>query len=83
MGRTDADAAAPIFWSPDAKSWLTGKDCDAGKDWKQKKKGVADDEMVRRHHLLNEHESEQTLGISRRQEHGMLQSMGHKESDTT
>ena len=44
--RTDAEAEAPIFWSPDAKSWLTGKDSDAGKDWGQEEKGVAEDEMV-------------------------------------
>ena len=44
--RTDAEAAAPKLWPPDAKSWLTGKDPDAGKDWRQKKR-VAEDEMVR------------------------------------
>ena len=44
-GRTDAEA--PILWPSDAKSWLTGKVTDAGKDWGQKKKGVAEDEMVR------------------------------------
>ena len=46
-GRTDAEVEAPILWPPDAKSWLTGKDPDAGKDWSQKEKGVAEDEMVR------------------------------------
>ena len=48
IGRTDADAEAesPIAWSPDAKSRLTGKDPDAGKDWKQKK-GAAEDEIIR------------------------------------
>ena len=44
-GRTDAEA--PILWLPDAKSWLTGKDPDAGKEWKQKEKGAVEDEMVR------------------------------------
>ena len=44
-GRTDAEA--PILWLPDAKSWLTGKDPDAGKEWKQKEKGAAEEEMVR------------------------------------
>ena len=39
IGRTDAEAEAPILWPPDAKSWLTGNDSDAGKDWKQKEKG--------------------------------------------
>ena len=43
-GRTEADA--PILWPPDVKSWLIGKDADAGKDWRQKEKGAAEDEMV-------------------------------------
>ena len=46
IGRTDAEAEAPILWQPDAKSWLTGKDPDAGKDWKLKEKGAAEDEMI-------------------------------------
>ena len=45
IGRTDAEA--PILWTPDAKNWLSGIDPDAGKDWRQKEKGVAEDEMVR------------------------------------
>ena len=45
--RTDANAESPILWPPDAKSWLIGKDPDAGKDWRQEKKGAAEDEMVR------------------------------------
>ena len=45
-GRTDAEAETPIFWPPDAKNWLIGKDPDAGKDWRQKEKGAAEDEMV-------------------------------------
>ena len=45
--RTDAEAEAPVLWSPDVKSWLTGKDPDAGKECKQKQKGAAEDEMVR------------------------------------
>ena len=44
-GRTDAEAEAPILWPPDAKSWLTGKDPDAGKDWRQEEKGVAEDDQ--------------------------------------
>ena len=39
IGRTDAEAEAPTLWSPDAKSWLIGKDPDAGKDWRQEEKG--------------------------------------------
>ena len=45
--RTDAEAEAPILWPPDVKSQLIGKDPDAGKGWRQKEKGVAEDEMVR------------------------------------
>ena len=47
IGRTDAEAETPILWSPDAKSRLTGKDSDAGKDRGQEEKGMTDDEMVR------------------------------------
>jgi len=43
----DAEAKAPILWPPDAKSWLTGKDPDAGKHWREKEKGEAEGEMVR------------------------------------
>ena len=46
IGRTDFDGEALILWTPDAKSWLIGKDPDAGKAWKQKK-GVVQEEMVR------------------------------------
>jgi len=45
IGRTDAEAEAPVVWPPDAKSQLNGKDTDAGKDWRQKE-GMADNEMV-------------------------------------
>ena len=50
MGRTDAEAEVPILWPPDAKSQLIGKDPNAGKDWRQKEKGVTGDEMVGWHH---------------------------------
>ena len=46
-GRTDAEAEAPMLWTPDAKSRLIGKDPDAGKDWRQKKNGMTEDEMIR------------------------------------
>ena len=49
IGRTDAEAETPILWSPDAKNQLTGKDLDAGKDWKQTEKGMTENEMVRWH----------------------------------
>ena len=54
IGRTDAEAETPILWPPDAKSWLIGKDPDAGKDWGQEK-GMTEDEMVGWHHQLNGH----------------------------
>ena len=47
IGNTDVEAEAPILWPSDVKSWLTGEDPDAGKDWGQKEKGVADDETVK------------------------------------
>ena len=47
IGRTDAEAEAPMLWPPDVKSRLTGKDPNPGKDRNQKEKGVAEDEMVR------------------------------------
>ena len=56
--RTDAEAEAPILWSPDEKNWLIGKDPDAGKDWGQGEKGMTEDEMVGWHHQFDGHESE-------------------------
>ena len=47
FARTAAEAEAPIFWPPDVKNWLIGKEPDAGKDWRQKEKRVAEDKMVR------------------------------------
>ena len=64
IGRTDAEGSAPILWLPDVKNWLIGKDLDAGKDWRQEEKGMAEDEMVGWHHWLNGHEFEQALGGS-------------------
>ena len=61
IGRTDAEAKAPILWPPDAKSWLIWKDPDAGKDWRQEK-GTTEDEMVGWHHQLNGREFVQTPG---------------------
>ena len=60
IGRTGAEAEAPILWPHDAKSQLLGKD--SGKDWKQKEKGVAENEIVLSHHQLNGHEIEQIPG---------------------
>ena len=58
----NAEAEAPIFWPPDAKGQLIGKDPEAGKDCRQEKKGTTEDEMVGWHHRLNGHEFEQTPG---------------------
>ena len=74
IGRTDAEVEAPILWPPDVKSQLIGKYPDAGKDWRQEEKGITEDEIVRWHHWLDQHEFEQTPGESRGQ--GGLQSMG-------
>ena len=46
IGRTDAEAETPILWPPHAKSWLIGKDPDAGRDWGQEEKGTTEDEMA-------------------------------------
>ena len=62
IGRTDAEAETPILWPPDEKNWLTEKDPDGGKDWRQEK-GMIEDEMVGWHHQLNGHEFEQTPGV--------------------
>ena len=56
IGRTDVEAETLILWPPDAKSWLIGKDPDAGKDWGQEEKGTTEDEMVGWHHRLSGHE---------------------------
>ena len=61
-GRTDVEAETPILWPPDVKNWLTGKDPDAGKDWRSEEKGTTEDEMVGCHHWLSGRESGETLG---------------------
>ena len=61
IGRTDAEAETPLLWPLDVKSWIIGKDPDAGKDWRWEEKGT-EDEMVGWHHLLNRHEFGQALG---------------------
>ena len=84
IGRTDVESETPVLWPPDAKSWLIGKDPDAGKDWGQEEKGMTEDEMAGWHHRLDGRESEWTLGFGDRQ--GGLaccDSWGRKESDTT
>ena len=84
IGRTDAEAEAPVLRPPDAKSWLIGKDSDAGRDWGQEEKGTTEDEMAGWHHRLEGLEFEWTLGVGDGQ--GGLaccNSWGHKESDMT
>ena len=53
IGKTDVETETPIFWPPDAKSWLIGKDPDAGKYWGQEEKGTTEEDMVRWHHQLS------------------------------
>ena len=82
IGRTDVEAEIPILWPPDAKNWLTGKDPDAGKDWRQEEKETTEDKMVGWHHRLDKHEFGQTPGVGDGQ--GGLaccSPWGHKESD--
>ena len=84
IGRTDAEAETPIFWPPDAKNLLIGKDPDAEKDWRWEEKGTTEDEMVGRHRWLDEHEFEQAPGVGDGQ--GSLvccSTWSCKESDTT
>ena len=78
IGKTDGEVESPILWPLDAKSQLTGKGPDAGKDWGQDEKGVTEDEMVRWHHWLNRHKFEQTPGDSEGQgrKPGVLHSIG-------
>ena len=58
IGRTDAEAETPMLWPPDVKNRLTGKDPDAGKDWRREEKGRTENEMVGWHHRLNGHQFE-------------------------
>ena len=84
IGRTDVEAETAVLWPPDEKSWLIGKDPDAGKDWGQEEKGMTEDKMVGWHHLFSRHGFEWTLGVSDGQ--GGLVCCGwggRKELDTT
>ena len=84
FGKNDAKAETPVLWPPHAKSWLIGKDSDAGRDWGQEEKGMTEDEMAGWHHWPDGHESEWTPGAGDGQG-GLVccDSWGHKESDTT
>ena len=84
FGRNDAEAETPLLWPPHTKSWLIGKDSDAGRDWGQEEKRTTEDEMAGWHHWLDGCESEWTPGDGDGQ--GGLaccDSWGCKESDTT
>ena len=84
FGRNDAKAEHPVLWPPHVKSWLIGKNSDAGRDWGQEEKGTTEDEMAGWHHWLNGCESEWTRGVGDGQ--GGLtccDSWDHKESDRT
>ena len=63
FGRNDAKAETPVLWPPHAKSWLIGKDSDAGRDWGQEEKGTAEHEMAGWHHWLDGHESQWIPGV--------------------
>ena len=84
FGRTDAKAETPILWSPHAKSWLIGKDSDAGRDWGQEEKGMTEDEKAGWHHWLDGHEFGWTSAVGDKQG-GLVccNSWGRKESDMT
>ena len=84
IGKTDAEAEAPILWPPDEKSQLIRKDPDAGKDWRQEEKGMTEGETVGWYHWLNGRDFEQALQDGEGQ--GSLaccSPWGCKESDTT
>ena len=84
FGRNDAKAETPVLWPPHAKSWLTGKDSNAGRDWGQEEKGTPEDEMAGWHHWLDRCESEWTPGVGDgRGGLACCDSWGRKESDTT
>ena len=80
----NAEAETPVLWPPHVKSWLIGKDSDAGSDWGQEEKGMTEDEMARWHHWLDGGESEWTPGVGDGQG-GLVccNSWGPKESDMT
>ena len=84
IGRTDDEAETLVLWPPHAKSWLIGKDSDAGRDWGQEEKVMKEDEMAGWHHGLDGHESEWTPGVGDGQEGlACCDSWGRKELDMT
>ena len=84
IGRANAETEPPVLWPLDVKNWLTGKDPDVGKNWRQEEKGMTEDKMTGWHHQLDGHEFEQGLGVGAGG--GSLaccSPWGCKESDTT
>ena len=67
IGSTDAEAETLILWPCDAENWLTGKDPDAGKDWRHEDKGTTENEMFGWHHGVSGHDFEQALGVGKGQ----------------
>ena len=83
-GGNDAKAETPVLWAPHVKSWLIGKDSEAGREWGQEEKGTTEDEMARWHHGLDRCESDWTPGVGDGQGGLMCcNSWDRKESDTT
>ena len=83
FGKNDAKAETPVLWPPHAKSWLIGKDPDAGRDWGQEEKGLTEDEMAGWHHRLDGPEFEWTPGVGDgRGGLACCDSWGRKKSDT-
>ena len=85
IGRTDAEAETTILWPTHGKSWLIGKDPEAGKDWGQEEKGKTEDEIAGWYHRLDAHEFGWTLGVGDGQQGGLAccDSWGRKESERT
>ena len=83
FGRNDAEAETPVLWPPHVKSWLIGKDFDAGRDSGQEAKGTTEDEIAGWHHWLDGRESEWTPVGDGQGGLACRDSWGRKESDTT
>jgi len=84
IGKTDAEAETPVLWPPDGKNWLTGKDPNARKDWRQEEKVMTEDEMVGWYHRLEGYELQQAPGVVDGQRSlTCCCPQGHKESDMT
>ena len=84
IGTTHAEVDSPILWPPDVNNWVTWKDPDAGKDWRQEEKGTTEDDMVGSHHRFKGYEFEQAPGVGNGQGSLVYWSpWGHKESHMT